>query len=252
MGHRNLEVQLFDVNGRMWELNNPRSAVRVVKGGWPELSAKMAATMRDGEPVKGRSRPVPGAATMTVGFYPGHYDLGEKRRLFRAGWANDEYCTAQVRRPGGVWHQARVRLPDDAALPGREVATPDIFDTLAVPLAWDDGVWWVRVVDEGTTVVVRNDGLTPVVPSVRWDAGGRLGFPSGMSVTLPTVAGGRVLSLNRRRGFPVTDRDGVPDRDMQRRLWGKIVEEKIMPGETGRFTLPPGATLVWDMGVSEP
>ena len=252
MGKRNLEVQLFDVNGRVWLLNDPASAVRVRKGGWPELSAKMSATMRDGEPVRGRSRPTPGTATMTVGFYPGHGDLGKQRRLFRAGWANDEYCTLQVRRPGGVWVQARVRLPDDSVLPGREVATPDVFDTLAVPLAWDDGVWWARVVENGPTVVVRNTGLTPVVPSVSWDAGGRLGLPSGMSLTLPTVADGRVLSLNRRRAFPVTDRGGVPDRELQRRLWGKIVEEKIMPGSEGRFTLPPGARLMWDMGVSEP
>ena len=250
--HRNVEIELFDVNGRMWELNNPHSPVRVVKGGWPALSVKMTGTMRDGEPVRGRSRAVPGSGTLTVGFYPGHGDLGETRRMFRAGWSHDEYCVLQERRRGGVWHQARLRLPDDGALPVRSVATPGIFDTLAVPVGWDDGVWWVRMVEDGPTVVVRNDGLVPIRPRVRWRSGGRLVLPSDMSVTLPSVPGVRELWLNRARAFPVTDVDGVPDRAVQGRLWGKIVEEKIMPGAEGRFTLPAGASLVWDVGVGEP
>lgn len=250
---RNMVWELFDVHGRRWRLNHPDSPVRLVKGGLPELYAQQVATVAAGRVVKGKSRVMPGSGSMTVGFYPKPgVDLGQVRRDFRAGWANDAYCVLCARHEDGVVVEANVRLPDDSGLPVREVLTPHIFDTVTVPLGWDDGVWWLRSRQPGPTVEIQNTGVAPVRVRVEWQRGGRVVLPSGAGFTLPTVKEPRVVALDRAAGFPVTTLAGEPDRTLTRQLWGAVIEEKIMPNTTGTLTVPTGGHVIWEIGVAEP
>ena len=251
---RNMELVLFDVNGKSWELNNPRSPVRIVRGGRPDLYARGVATMWAGEVTRGRSKVVGYTDTLRVGFYPTRsHDLNKVRREFRAGWANDQYCELRARHtPDGTWATARLRLPDDQGLPPRDVLTPQVFDTLDVPVAWDDGYWRVPMRGKGATVEVFNPGVTRVKVWAVWKTGGTLTLPSGARLSLPTVAETRRVLLDRRKGFPVTALDGTPDRVLQKRLWGQMVEERVMPNTTGVFKPTPGGWLEWELGVPEP
>ena len=251
---RTMEWQLVDTNGKIWELNNPDSPVRLAKGGKPDLYAHRVATLWGGEATKGRSRVVPTSGSMTVGFYPQlGVDLNRVRREFRAGWANDSYCELKARWTAEEpWVVARVRLPDDNGLPQRDVLTGNIYDTLTVPLGWEGGCWLKSHRATGDTVKVVNTGIRPVKVCVGWKAGGDLVLPSGATVALPTVSNPRRILLDREKSFPVTDEAGVPDRATQKRLWGKALEERVMPGTTGVFKPPAGGWVEWEIGVAEP
>lgn len=251
---RNMEVHLFDVNGHCWELNDPDSPVRIVQGGFPDLYARSVATMWAGEATRGRSKVVGYTDTLRVGFYPTEsHDLNTVRRRFRAGWANDDYCELRVRHlPDGTRATARLRLPDDQGLAPRDVLTPQVFDTLDVPVAWDDGYWRVPMRGKGTTVEVFNPGITRVKVWAVWKTGGAFTLPSGARLSLPTVAETRRVLLDRAKGFPVETLAGVPDRVLQKRLWGQMVEERIMPNATGVFKPTPGGWVEWELGVPEP
>nr|DAI86643.1 MAG TPA: hypothetical protein [Caudoviricetes sp.] len=249
---RNATIELVDVNGQMWRLNDPASPVRIVRGGLGELSSRAVATTRAGEVVPGGSKLTPVTTSLTVGFYPAPgVELGEVRRAFRAGWANDDYCRLQVTPNDGMAATARLRLPDDTGLPPREVLTPNLFDTLQVPVYWYDGCWLSYMVGEGRTEV-RNTGVSRVKVWIRWQQGGTVTLPSRRTFELPTVPEPRRVLLDRAKGFPVTTVAGEPDRELTRELWGQVVEERIMPRSSGVFTPPPGGRVEWEIGVREP
>lgn len=249
---RNASIELFDVNGRVWDLNNPESPVRIVRGGLGEFHAKAVATVRAGEVVRGGSKLTSFITSLTVGFYPGHgVNLGEQRRMFRAGWANDDYCQLRVTPHNWLPVTARLRLPDDTGLPPRDVLTPSIYDTLQVPVYWEDGCWLAQMAGKGRTEVV-NTGVSRVKVWIVWQTGGTVTLPSGKRFTLPTVPEKRRILLDRAKGFPVTDIEGNPDRSLTRELWGRVVEERVMPRTSGVFTPPPGGVVEWEIGVPEP
>lgn len=249
---RNARIELFDVNGRAWRLNHPDSPVRIVKGGLGDFHTRAVATTRAGEVVRGGSKVTPMSTSLTVGFYPDHgVNLGRVRREFRAGWANDDYCHLRVIHGNNLPVTARLRLPDDTGLPPREVLTPGIYDTLQVPVYWEDGCWLTQLSGNGRTEVFNN-GVSRVHVSIVWQTGGTVTLPSKKRFTLPTVPEKRRILLNRAKGFPVTDMNGEPDRTLTREIWGRAVEERIMPGTSGVFTPPTGGVVEWEIGVAEP
>lgn len=249
---RNARIELFDVNGRVWCLNDPDSPVRIIRGGLGEFHSRAVATTRAGEVVRGGSKLTPMSTSLTVGFYPKRgVNLGKVRREFRAGWANDDYTELRVTPNYGQPVTARLRLPDDTGLPSREVLTPGIYDTLQVPVYWEDGCWLSYMSNRGRTEVVNN-GVSRVKVAIVWQAGGIVTLPSGKRFWLPGVPEKRRIVLDRAKGFPVTDLEGNPDRTLTREIWGRAVEERIMPGTTGVFTPPAGGVVEWEIGVPEP
>lgn len=247
---RNAEITLVDITGRQWDLNTCSEPVRIVRGGLPELYGRAETRMVGGRAVS-TGRALPGGGTLTVGFYPtAGVDLNQVRAEFRAGWSNTEYCHLTV--TTGVETTARIRLADDVALPPRAELTPNIFDTLDVTVAWDDGVWLVPQAEEGPKATVVNAGVVDVRPGIYWQRGGTVTLYSGYTFTLPTVPEPRVLWLDRERGFPVEDMGGERDSELTSRLWGAVREECVPAGQQRTLTVPEGAHVAWNEGVSEP
>lgn len=247
---RNAEITLVDVTGRQWDLNTCSEPVRVVQGGLPELYGKAETRMVDGRAV-GTGRALPGGGTLTVGFYPrAGVDMGRVRAEFRAGWSHTEYCHLTV--VTTVAATARVRLADDAALPPRETLARGVFDTLDITLAWEDGVWLVPQAEEGPKVTIMNGGMVDIRPGIHWKRGGTVTLHSGYTFYLPTVSEPRVLWLDRDRGFPVEDMDGVRDEALTHRMWGVARDERVPVGQARTLTVPAGAHVAWDEGVAEP
>lgn len=142
---RDTKIELYDVNGRVWNLNDPTSQVRIVRGGMPTLEAKLIPHKVAGRVQPGSGIPQSQQATMRVGFYPGPEDLGTLKRRFRAGWAHDRECTLRV--SGGTMTplEAHLRLPDDGAIASPQVLSPrQVFEVMEVPMWWEDGVWWSK------------------------------------------------------------------------------------------------------------
>ena len=140
---RGISIELYDVNGRVWYLNDPTSQVRIVRGGLPALEAKLIPQKVAGRVQPGSGIPQSQQATMRVGFYPGPEDLGALKRRFRAGWAHDRECTLRVSGGTMLPVEAHLRLPDDGAITSPQVLSPrQVFEVMEVPVWWEDGVWW--------------------------------------------------------------------------------------------------------------
>lgn len=126
-------------------------------------------------------------------------------------------------------------------------ATPKRGTVLAVSLVADGGVWVWPVTGTGN-VTVTNSGDVPVWPKIRWKgAGGRVLLPSGASFTLPTSGSPRVVDLKRSAAGKVLTETGVIDRELSAKI--EVISEMVPPGSEGRFTVPDGATLTYEIGV---
>ena len=68
---------------------------------------------------------------------------------------------------------------------------------------------------------------------------------------MPAVTTPRTLFLSRQHSLVVRDGKGVVDKALWKRLRSALPEQ-VMPGKTGRFILPTGATAVWREGVLDP
>lgn len=247
---RNARITLVDITGRQWELNGCDGPVRIVRGGLPELYGR-AETRMVGRRAVSTGRALPGGGMLTVGFYPtAGVDLNRVRAEFRAGWSNTEYCHLTV--ATSVEATARIRLADDVALPPRAELTPNIFDTLDVTVAWDDGVWLVPGAQTGGDVVVSNAGIVDMRPGIRWQRWTNVVLPSGYVFNLPEVPEPRVIWLDRARGFPVEDMDGKLDAELTKRLWGSAREVLVPAGQSRTIRVASYAGVVWSEGVAEP
>lgn len=166
MRERTVKIELYDVNGRVWYLNNPTSQVRIVRGGMPTLEAKLIPHKVAGRVQPGSGIPQSQQATLRVGFYPGPEDLGVLKRKFRAGWAHDRECTLRVSGESMVPLEAHLRLPDDGAIASPQVLSPrQVFEVMEVPVWWEDGVWWDK------QFIADDDSLPKKDVKVNWHAG---------------------------------------------------------------------------------
>lgn len=276
MRERERSIELYDVNGRVWCLNDPTSQVRFVRGGLPDLEAKLIPHKVAGRVQPGSGIPQSQQATMRVGFYPGPEDLATLKRRFRAGWAHDRECTLRVS-GGYMWPlEAHLRLPDDGAIASPQVLSPrQIFEVMEVPVWWEDGVWWdkrylsrfrhsverkEKQLDSGETrefarYDLANYGCVPLRIGVKTFECPSFIWKSGMSIAAQRNAAGVyyhtfgrdyfqdfkenridpfVVWLDKKHGFPVTDRNGDEAPWLQRAWWlsGMTHTEEIMPGET--------------------
>lgn len=253
------KLRLIDVKGRVWNLNDCRSPVRVRHGGWPTLTARatqhtvgLAGGGR--RVVPGRGRITDGSGALTVGFYPEvGRDLREVRRRWIDGWAFDEPCQLQVvgaEREGK--YTALVRLDE-----GREIDQPQTlnfatFFELAMPIVWDKSGWVSKRTRPGPDATITNNGMANAVVSIEWGSGGTVTMPSGATFTLPYTADRRIITLDRGLSFPVTDLNGTPDKAMQRRLWGRALDEQVKPGQTKTFKGPTGCVFRYELREIEP
>ena len=76
-------------------------------------------------------------------------------------------------------------------------------------------------------------------------------LPSGARFQLPAVSAPRTLFLARQQSLVVRDDKGNVDKALWKRL-RSVLPEMVMPGKTGRFVLPAGATATWREGVLDP
>lgn len=293
---RERSIELYDVNGRVWCLNDPTSQVRIVRGGMPALEAKLIPQKVAGRVKPGSGIPQSQQATMRVGFYPGTEDLGALKRKFRAGWVHDRECTLRV--SGGKMGplESHLRLPDDGAIASPQVLSPrQVFEVLEVPVWWEDGVWWdkrylgygdalerkEKQVGSGETrdfarydltnygcVPLRIGVVTHTCPSFIWKSGMRIAEKDGTFFNAYLRTFGRdyfqdvgknrldpfTVWLDKKYGFPVTDRNGDDAPWLQRAWWlaGMTHTEEIMPGETTQLWVADAHGIHAWTGVETP
>lgn len=148
--------------------------------------------------------------------------------------------------------QSRCELPVTLAesLPAPPFI-PEVGARVEVSLICRQGAWRMPTYSTGPRVEVTNFGESPVWPRIFWEgAGGKVTLPSGASFTLPSVASGRVLYLDRWRAGQVYDTDGVLDRDSTD-LAGAVCEQ-TPPRATREYKIPAGARMEWDVEVFDP
>lgn len=252
------DIHLIDVGGRVWELTNPASPVRVRYGGWPELSA--AITQQTVGVAGGGVRLLPGGGmvsngtgALTVGFYPDRgVNMLQLRREWVDGWAFDRYCTLNVGRASEGIYSAQLRLDDSKTLPQPQTLNFDAYFEIATPVVWDRGVWSLAQARPGPRVEITNPGVANVVVAMEWQRGGTVTMPSGATFTVPTVTEPRVITLASGLSFPVTDLSGNPDETLRKQLWGRALDERVKPGQTKTFTGPTGCVWRYNVEVKEP
>lgn len=165
---------------------------------------------------------------------------------FRRAWSTWEYSWL-VLSIGGARYRLAVRLPAAFKFPA---AIPKCGDRVKVDVIADSpGVWTVPLSGEGT-VTVTNYGDVPIWPEIVWEgAGGDVTLPSGASFTLPAVKEEHRVPLARSNSGRIFRGDEY-DRILTRKAG--VVGESVPRGEERDFTVPPGARLVWEIGVFDP
>lgn len=148
--------------------------------------------------------------------------------------------------------EARVRLSGPIADPVQDPSWDEMVLNLTAPVVADGGLWWLPEQSDTGTVTVTNRGDVPTWLKIRWTGpGGVVTLPSKARFQLPTVSAPRTLFLTRQHSLVVRDDRG----NIDEALWKKLrsaLPEMVMPGKTGRFVLPAGATATWREGVLDP
>lgn len=116
------------------------------------------------------------------------------------------------------------------------------FVELPMSAICDNGVGFIQR-DFTGDATVSNDGVDFVWPRVVWSKPGTVTYQSGVTLSLPEVAGVRVVDFDPWAGGEVTDLSGVRDDEAWHQLRGSVFEG-IPVGETRRFVLPEGARLI--------
>ena len=148
---------------------------------------------------------------------------------------------------GGARYRLAVRLPAAFKFPA---AIPKRGDRVRVDVIADSpGVWTVPLSGEGN-VTVTNYGDVPIWPEIVWEgAGGEVTLPSGARFILPVVSEEHRLPLARNNSGRIFRGDEY-DRELTRRVGA--VGESVPRAEERDFIVPPGARLVWEIGVFDP
>ena len=199
-----------------------------------------------------RMEPMTGSVTFHCRESGGR-DAGQVAADLRAAFSplSGRECVLSVASPLGD-AQARVRLSGPIAAPVEDPSWDEMVLNLTVPLVADEGLWWLGEQSATGNVTVTNRGDVPVWAKITWDGdGGVVVLPSGARFELPAVKTRRTLFLSRQHSLVVRDDKGVVDKALWKRLRSALPEQ-IMPGGTGRFILPDGASMSWREGVLDP
>ncbi|MCQ4615972.1 hypothetical protein KBX29_03800 [Corynebacterium sp. CCUG 18816] len=174
-----------------------------------------------------------GAIEQEITFYLRAQNGEEMERVyreFRRGW--DGVCTFKVEAD----HPQGAFFLDVTAgvLPGVDVdARRRTQMNLSVPVFNSTGLFRSSV---RTTSTVRNVGDATVYPRiVNTGSGGTVRGPSGASWTLPAASVAPLVDLSPEELMV----DGA-------------FPEGVEPGKTGKWTLPTGANLEWELLVANP
>lgn len=238
-----LKVTLESANGQSYLLTGtdaespvlaPEDALRELRG----------VSQRTDLAVPGRAGVLPGmtrygSIQTEIEFYLRAEDgeqMEQVYKLFRQGWSktSPSQIVVEADRPGGPY---TLDVVLDRDLPGVSVdARRRTQVNLPVSVFNRDGLFRSTLQSGTGTVTVTNGGDTVVYPKIRYSgSGGVVTGPSGASFTLPGASTLTTVDLDARA----------------LRLDGAF-SEGVMPGATGTWQLPAGATLQWHTLVADP
>lgn len=230
-----VELQLF-TGTTLAVTDHPKSSQVVAPEG--ALTSLVGSVSRSDLSRPGRAGVIPGARkagaiSTTVSFLlhdDGPVDLETLWLDFRRGWSASRPSWIRV----GGW-SLRVFL--DGMIAGPQVFPGAVSSvTVDVPIFAPDGVFFSGMFTATGDVVVTNYGDVPVWPDLHWKgSGGTVTTPSGATFTLPATGTSRSINLD----------------PLELRLEGAL-GECVMPGKSGRWILPDGASLSWRTAVLDP
>lgn len=237
-------VTLIGVDGSVWPLTSVDH-----EGVFLKAEPTNLAPGNDGESIEGSLDLVVADNSPTGGVLA---PIGVTERRWRDAWSMREYSTLIVSEDEGIGdYSLELRLA--APIPDfPEFDASGYVDFSQSVRAFSD-VWIHTVTVSGSVVDVVNPGDVDVWPRVRWTQAGSLVMPSGAVIELPAVTSPRTMWLDPSESCVVKDNDGVVDQTLWRVLRGSVFPESVPPGENARrFTLPAGASLIYDVGVYSP
>lgn len=174
-------------------------------------------------------------------------NAGRTWRRWRASWTEYQDGTLRVIDRSGMnfWTKARLKPGGRSTVdqdPARLRAIPD-----AVSWTGNLGHWYGNVRTFGTGQhTVKAGGDMPPSLALRWTgAPASVTFPSGVTVTLPSVTtGAYLIDLNRGMSGHVTNADtGVTEHVVWAALRGLILGVTLTPGVATSWTLTGGLEL---------
>lgn len=177
----------------------------------------------------------------------------ECERLYyrwRSAWDRRKPGVLRAGRDDGMVFHTKVRASSVMAAADRDPLN-GIETEFTVQVVADKGLWFGDEVSGEGSVEVTNSGDVAIYPHIRWEgAGGQVTLPSGAVFTLPAVTGERTLLLDDEESLAVEDAPGHTDYD----IWpiDGAVAEGVPVGKTRHYTLPAGATLVWQTATFDP
>lgn len=166
-------------------------------------------------------------------------ELAEVHARLRRGWSHatwDNPCLVEIHSDHPL-SPLVFELVVDGELPGVAVdMSRRTQETLRVPVVCRHGLARSGVQSGEDSVTVTNGGDAAVYPRIVWlGDGGQVTCPSGATFTLPRANVRTVVDLHPSK----------------LRLDG-VLPEGVPPGGVGRWVVPAGARLEWNVWVADP
>lgn len=177
-------------------------------------------------------------------------ELGEVEARWRRAWSHHVFGTLRVEDEQREDAWLRVKLA--APVPSFPEFGIDGYQEFEQSVVADSPVWWRSRVFHGGVVTVINSGDVDGWARVRWTQPGDLVMPSGAVLSLPPVEEPRTIVLDPHESCIVLDDAGEVDPELWRQLRGGVFPEIVPAGEQRVFTIPEGATLLFNEGVHSP
>ncbi len=235
-------VSYAGVDGSVWPLTSVGHAGVFLQATPDELRSD-----EDGEPIAGS------LDLVVADHLPGGVRLDDVRvveRRWRRAWSVRKFGTLRVDDDEGVNHWLRVRLASPIA--GFPEVDPEGYVEFSQSVIAESPVWWRTQTFGPGSAPVSNSGDVDGWPRVRWESAGRLVMPSGAVVDLPSVSAPRTVLLDPHESCVVLDDSSAVDEVVWRQLRGRVFPEVVPAGEVRKFTVPAGASLIFNEGVASP
>lgn len=172
---------------------------------------------------------------------------GRTWRRWRASWSEYKDGTLRVIDRSGLNFWTTARLKPGGR--GDVNQDPALLRVIPDAVSWvgNLGHWWgtTRTFDAGQHVITAGGNMPPST-ALRWTgAASSVTFPTGVTVTLPSVTpGSYLIDLNRGMSGHVTNADtGATEHAVWAALRGRMLGITLTPGETTTWTLTGGLTL---------
>ena len=184
---------------------------------------------------------------------PDGVDLGELSEIesrWRRAWSQRVFGTLRVEDELRVDAWLRVKLA--SPVPSFPEFGADGYQEFEQSVVADSHVWWRSHVFHDGVVTVVNSGDVDGWVRVRWEQPGDVVMPSDAVLSLPPVGEPRTIVLDPHESCIVLDDTGAVDAALWRQLRGGVFPEIVPAGERRVFTVPEGATLLFNEGVYSP